>query len=207
MSRNRNDHGPCSQPIHLRVQKYIRETFLCGLSDQLFDTTDNKFVIPKHVRLPTQVKKWKEYLNKLCGSYFKTRRRIVVIKYLNDAIGLGVIATKNIKSGVRIHEISSGTSKRLSVATASRHLSSIETNQGSINRYYILTGTIAFVNHSCQHHANCVTCNHVDDDPEGAEDWKFLKSSSDIKAGEELTVCYSNECDLICRLCAKLIDN
>lgn len=185
---------PSKKSLRARAQQQVRNQLLVN---------GDPSEIPSDInRNKTIKKRYKQELEKILATKRQRSRKRVEIFKVNDQIGLGYRAVMNIKAGVKLDEISSCCSKQLNEEQASVSHSAVQYHLPNGNvRYYELSGLLAFVNHACEKHANCITCLAEEEDETGSLDWKFLETNEDIRAGTELTACYSSECTLPCRLC------
>ena len=194
----------------MRAHNYIRNKFLKGEENDLFDHTLRVMVPPRWIDA-NEKKAYAQHMKSLVGLYFSTRRRKVTISKINEEVGLGVTARMNLVAGASIYELNGESGTRLAKTIATDYVSSVEKvcnikggeedeeDPEHTKRYYALLGTVAFLNHACENCSNCYTCD--DEDPTGTMDWLFVKTKRNISAGEELTVTYSDDCGYTCRTC------
>lgn len=118
---------------------------------------------------------------------------------INDAIGVGVVATAPIKCGLIIPGMWGATGRRIDPDDSIKYRSSVRDDSfKGPPQYRVLNGPISMLNYACLDHANCVT-NFAGKDSE--DDFKVLQACKKIKTGTELTICYSEESYLVCRMC------
>ena len=184
--------GPKKKSLTARAQKQIRTQKLMG---------GDETTIPADIsRSKSLTKRYKHTASKIIDTKARKRQRFET-RPTADGIGLGIFARTSILPGVKLEEISSLFGTRVSAQHALRARSAVQTEHPTGERYYLLLGTLAFANHACAVHANCIACQPREIDRKGVNDWKFLQTNEYIQKGEELTVCYSSECGLKCRQC------
>ena len=88
--------------------------------------------------------------------------------------------------------------RRIHPADAVNHRSNIMDDTKTLHEPRVLNGPISLLNHACLDHANCVTVFAGTDQK---YDYKSLQAVKMIKKDTELTICFSEESHLVCRMC------
>lgn len=83
-------------------------------------------------------------------------------------------------------------------------------NKRRLEQCYVLLGSLSFINHACEEHANCEPCNHEVRGEKRFHRQSFtqIKAKRALKKGEEILISYGSEEDLIelgykCYICQK----
>lgn len=137
--------------------------------------------------------------------------KLLTVRFINEAIGVGVFAKQYIRSGNQLMEIVGHRSTHVSGDWASRHLyctvaKTCYKKRGTRaervvkQQKYILVGPVAFINHACE---DCANLQPFLTDRPRQTMWTRMQVTRDIPAGGELLVCYdhSDECKLPCLVC------
>jgi len=178
----------------MKVHQTFREAFIHNKVDHLYNHATKQFKVPEHIRVASQKKAYKEQAKRLFGEYLNGKRPNVVIKKVDDAIGLGVYSTKRINAGITLREVTGYNGTRLTSKDATNHISSITNINRKKALHYCLTGSIAFINHACETHANCVVKKSLEEDEKGKMDWLYLQTDQVIAKDTELTIFYDKDC-------------
>lgn len=139
---------------------------------------------------------------------------------IDDKIGVGLRATRNLRSGVEIEGAVSMYGRHISQVVSDRtdlgvkrdllwkkrrqqpQMMTMMKKKYRSQQIYNLHGPLAYINHACSTHANCIHYIQGDRKTFVTTMWKKLSTIRPIKKDEELTVCYDeDDCDYACREC------
>lgn len=194
--------------FNIAVKKNIR--------DNVPDITDVPFPPKSVVKSSANKTRWKNFIQfyrvevsnnpsyKLRSNYHP----MIHFKYINDEVGVGVFALRQIGVGLTIPVfVYMGKSQKHEVADG---LSALQLKTKNINTdscFRVLYGSLSFLNHACFDCSNCLPYDFNLEVAENATDktaYKIITTKRRIEVGEELTISYSESCNLPCRLCEKI---
>lgn len=166
-----------------KVQKAVRSSVLNGVS----------VAIPSTVKTADHKRKFKNELNEytILNSDLD---QDVEIRKVNDEIGVGIFAVRPLKKGEILKNIWGKFGKRLNEAKSTILRSTVFNDE--TERYNTLMGPVSFL--------TMRVCNMLIVwlyFPNLNMDYKGVQTVRRIQANSELTLCYSEYSNLVCRSC------
>lgn len=156
---------------------------------------------PASVQTTDQQRQFRKVLTKY-SIMNKTVDQQAELRHVSEQVGIGVFALKSIQAGTIFDtdKMWGNMGRIIHEGDAKNKRSSILDDSHDRPVFRLLNGPISFVNHACEQHANCITQFAGVDEK---DDFKVLQAIKPIKKNEELSIMYSYDSLLSCKLCIK----